>query len=364
MKRLLPVCALLLVLGWLALDRFEPSSAPGASPSSSDTRPKTADKESASSADSGDRPRGTARDLPAAAGFALRELGVPGGWRELRPLGPGARPLVLAETPRRIVSQALVTDEILLALGVGERLVAVSRPAREARFSMVVEEAARVSETVGGSAEQILALRPDVVFLAAYTTPEALRQLALARAPAIRLDRFDSLDAVRGNVVVVGFAVGRDGAASALVEAMDRRLAEARARARRSLGERSPRVLAWEDGAVPAAQTIFDDVVRELGASNVAADAGLAGWPRVGVENIASWDPDLLFVPADAGERSAVLAYLRAQPGLGETRAVRTGAVATVPRAAFSTVSHHVASLAESLAESLAIWVEGEAPRG
>jgi ABC-type Fe3+-hydroxamate transport system substrate-binding protein len=127
-------------------------------------------------------------------------------------------------------------------------------------------------------------------------------------------------------------------------------------------------VLAWEDGAVPAAATIFDDVVTTLGARNVAAEGGLSGWPRIAAEQIASWDPDLLFVPADAASdpraREQVLAHLRAQPGVGESRAVRTGAVAVVPRAAFSTVSHHVASLAESLAESLARWAEADARNG
>jgi iron complex transport system substrate-binding protein len=377
MKRVLPLCVALLVVGWLALDRFEPATSPGPErppvggrsgpgvdvarlpgkteatagvPLTHDPRPPTGDP----------TPFGRA----AAAGFDVRDLGVPGGWRELRAHERGARPLVLAEPPRRIVSQALVADEILLALDVGERLVAVSRPSLEPRFSMVVREASRVGVTVAGSAEQILSLRPDLVFLAAYTTPETQRQLALADAPAIRLDRFDSLDAVRGNVEVVGFAVGKDAAAARLVEEMDRRLEDARRRARRSLGARAPRVLAFEDGAVPAGATIFHDVVTLLGARNVAAEAGLSGWPRVAAEQIASWDPDLLFAPAEPGEREALLRFLLAQPGVGETRAVRAGAVATVPRAAFSTVSHHVAVLAESLADSLEAWSKGVAPGG
>ena len=368
MKRVLPICVVLLALGWLALERFSPATAPAAgepaapaaaaSPARTEAAPSPEQRVDATAPEPGAR----------AAGFALRDLGVPGGWREVRALERGARPLVLAEPPQRIVSQALVTDEILLALGVGERLIAVSRPALEPRFSMVVKEASRVGTTVAGSAEQILSLRPDLVFLALYTTPETQRQLALARAPAIRIDRFDSLDAIRGNIEVVGFAVGRDAAASRVVETMDRRIAAARQLARQSLGVRSPRVLAWEDGAVPAAATIFDDVVTTLGARNVAADGGLRGWPRVAAEQIASWDPDLLFVPADAaadpGAREQVLAYLRAQPGVGESRAVRTGAVAVVPRAAFSTVSHHVASLAEVLADSLASWAQVDARNG
>jgi iron complex transport system substrate-binding protein len=362
MKRVLVLCAVLVGLAFLALDRFGPASAPpaggalpGLSGSSRDAR-ATRPPDRASPG-----VLAPAGDAAEAAGFSLRELGVPGGWREVRALERGARTLVLAEPPRRIVSQALVADEILLALGVGERLVAVSKPALEPRFSMVVEEAERVGVTVAASAEHILSLRPDLVFLAAYTTPEAQRQLASARAPAIRLDRFDSLAAVRGNVRVTGFAVGEDAAAAALVERLDRRIAGARRRARQSLGGLSPRVMGWEDGAVPAARTIFHDVLVELGARNVPAEAGLEGWPRVAAEQIASWDPDLLFVPAETAELPAVVEFLRSQPGLGETRAVRDGAVAAVPRAVYSTVSHHVGSLAESLADSLAAWAEGRA---
>jgi iron complex transport system substrate-binding protein len=368
MKRVLPLCLLLVVAGWLALDRFEPASGPGSGEERATVPGGGAPREAVGTPGGGGGPTASGERFgggtPAAAGFALRDLGVPGGWREVRPLERGARPLVLAEPPRRIVSQALVADEILLALGVGERLVAVSRPALEPRFSMVVEEAARVGTTVAGSAEQILSLRPDLVFLAVYTTGETQRQLALARAPALRLDRFDTLDAIRGNVLVVGFAVGEDGAAAKVVEQMDRRIERARRRARQSLGARRPRVLAWEDGAVPAAETLFHDVATLLGARNVAAESGLAGWPRVSAEQVASWDPELLFVPSAADERGAVLRYLREQPGVGETRAVRSGEVVAVPRAAFSTVSHHVASLAEELATALVSWAERDAPGG
>jgi iron complex transport system substrate-binding protein len=350
MRRVLPLCAALLVAGWLALDRFDPATAPPAGAGAGRASPTGEALVRSPAADQGIAAR------PDVAGFSLRELGVPGGWRELRPLQRGARSLVLAEPPRRIVSQALVADEILLALDIGERLVAVSRPALEPRFSMVVPEARRIGTTVAASAEHILSLRPDLVFLAVYSTAEAQRQLAMAKAPAIRLDRFDSLESVRGNVRVVGFAVGEDAAAAALVEEMDRRIERARLRARLSLGGRAPRVLGWEDGAVPARGTIFHDVVATLGAHNVAAEAGLSGWPRVTAEQIASWDPDLLFVPAETHEYAAVLGFLRAQPGLGESRAVREGAVAAVPRAVYSTVSHHVASLAESIADSLGQW--------
>jgi iron complex transport system substrate-binding protein len=362
MKRVLPLCALLLAVGWLVLDRFEPAAAPGGE-GASRRGEATRAPDPGPPAAGGATPAGQ-EARAAAAGFALRDLGVPGGWREVRPLARGARPLVLPEPPQRIVSQALVADEILLALGVGDRLIAVSRPALEPRFSMVVEEAERVGTTVAGSAEQILSLRPDLVFLAVYTTPETQRQLALSRAPALRLDRFDTLEAIRGNVLVVGFAVGEDGAASRVIEQMARRVEQARRQARQSLGARRPRVLAWEDGAVPAAGTLFHDLATLLGARNVAAESGLAGWPRVSAEQVASWDPDLLFVPAEAGEREAVVRFLRAQPGVGETRAVRSGAVVAVPRAAFSTVSHHVASLAEELAAALVSWAEGDGPAG
>ncbi|HVS63439.1 MAG TPA: ABC transporter substrate-binding protein [Thermoanaerobaculia bacterium] len=310
------------------------------------------------------------------AGFRLiegRELGG-GVWRRLE--DRAGRILDLPAPPARVVSQTLASDEVLLELLPGDRLIAVSALALDPRYSLAVEAAARVPETVVHDTERLLSLRADLIVAASYTTPETLRQLAHAGAPVLRLRRFDSVAAIRDNVRSLGFAVGEDEAAAALIAEMDRRIEAERRRVRKALESsaledappaagsgsapahrpRDPplRVLSWDDAVAPGAGTIFDDLVRLLGAENPVSAAGLHGWPRVGVEQILVWDPDAIFVSAPPGEELAVRHRLLGDPRLSLTTAAKRGRIHVIDAALFSTVSHHVAGLAEAIGARLA----------
>jgi iron complex transport system substrate-binding protein len=274
--------------------------------------------------------------------------------------------------PQRIVSQSLATDEVLLALPLGDRLLAVSGLVDDPRYSLVLGEASAVPRRVLRSAEEILALRPDVVFVASYTTSETVDQLRRAGAPVLQLVDFDTLDDVRANIRAIGLAVGEASGAEELVLELDRRVDRAvggtlrttvettvkatgeSSRQESLRRERPLRVLAWEAGVVIAGKTTFDDIVTRLGAVNVASEAGLEGWPRVGVERLAVWSPDLLILPASPGEEAATLAAVLEHPALRSSGLANPGRVAVVPTALFNTVSHHVATLVERLADLLA----------
>lgn len=294
------------------------------------------------------------------AGFVLFEgvEGAGGAWRRLAPTGGDAEPVVLPAAPRRVVSQSLASDEVLLEVLEPEQLVAVSGLATDPRYSLAVDAAARVTRKVTSSAEQILALRPDLVIVASFTTAETVRQLRQVGAPVLQLRRFDSLGAVRENLRVIGFATGTDRRVDRLLERLDRRLAGSVRRVAAVADGRPARVAAWDGGVVAGAGTIFGDCVELLGAVNHAAEVGLEGWPRVGSETVAAWKLDLLFVPVDAGAFEETLASVRATPGIGSAVEVSGAHLVPVPRAVFSTVSHHVATLVEQLAAALIEWTE------
>jgi iron complex transport system substrate-binding protein len=256
----------------------------------------------------------------------------------------------LAQRPLRIVSQSLATDEVLLALPLGERLIAVSALVDDPRYSLVVGAASEIERRVANSAEEILALRPDLIFVASYTTPETVDQLRRAGAPVIQIRHFDGVDDIRDNLRTIGRAVGEEAAVEARIAELERGLAAARARGRERPG-RPLRVVAWEAGVVIAGGTTFSDLLVRLGTIDVAAEAGLTGWPRVGLEQIAAWRPDLIIVPAAPGTEDQATAILRAHPALVAIGLDRPGRVVALPSALFNTVSHRLGVLAQSLAE-------------
>lgn len=278
----------------------------------------------------------------AEAEFELLEPGSGGAWREIR---GGGRAVRLAAPPERIASRTLATDEILLEIAEPERIALLSPFAGDPAFSPSAEAARRLGRVGGFSTEEILAVSPDLVFAAGFNTPETLAQLEAAGVPVLVLLDHESLEAIEGNIRIVGFAIGREREAERLVASMRARLEAAReSSAARVAGLR---VVHYNGGVVLGGRTVFDDAIRYLGAVNVATEKGLVGWPRISAEQVVLWNPDVIFTDSYVGGGAAV--------GVPNgTRAAGLGNVVALDGRDMAAVSHHVAGLVERLADALA----------
>src|SRR5574341_1252655 len=136
--------------------------------------------------------------------------------------------LIIPRKPQRIVSQTLGTDEILLAICDPQRIVALSELADDATLSNVTEPARHVTGRTHAGAEQILYFRPDMIFVASYSKAELLELLRVAHAPVFRFTNFDHLDDIKTNIRTIGYIIGEDERAEALVQHMERDIARVR----------------------------------------------------------------------------------------------------------------------------------------
>lgn len=84
-----------------------------------------------------------------------------------------------ANAPQRIVAASLLATEVLLEILPRERLAGVHVLAADPRFSLVAGDVQGLP-LVGADAEQLLAVRPDLVLCDAYTRPETLALLSSA----------------------------------------------------------------------------------------------------------------------------------------------------------------------------------------
>ena len=101
-----------------------------------------------------------------------------------------------AARPQRVVSQAVGTDELLLALADPDQIAALSHISHDGQFNPVAAAAKRFPALHDSDAESVLRFRPDLVLVASFTRPETL---ALLRRAGVRLVVLD-----RGRVVEEG----------------------------------------------------------------------------------------------------------------------------------------------------------------
>lgn len=263
---------------------------------------------------------------PAAASAAPHSPAASG----LRAVDAAGREVVLQRIPARIATVFSSNTEIVAALGLGARIVAIDGMTT---YPPEVLDRARVGGRLGLSVEAVVAQRPDLVLL----TParQAMHQLLLPLerlgVPTVVLMSRD-LEELLSNVRLVAHLTGTASRGAALEAGLRRRLAEVD---RRTRGLPRPSVV-MITGLVGGGMVLIarddsytGDAIRASGARSALRPP--AGWSQVSPEAIRIADPDVLLF---AG-RDADLERLVRAPGWRALRAVRTGRAFTVPRSEF-----------------------------
>jgi iron complex transport system substrate-binding protein len=252
-----------------------------------------------------------------------------------------------AAPPRRVVSQAVGTDELLLALADPGQIAALSNLGRDARYSPVAGEAKAYPTLKDSDAESVLSYRPDLVLAASFTRPETLALLRRTGVRLVVLDRFDTLEDVYADLRILGRELGHPRRADALIAQCKARVD---ALAKRLKGVRSVRVLAASIYPFTAGSgTTFQDLCDHAGAINVAAEAGLKGHQPTPTERLLTWNAEVLV----ADDEPAIRDQLAQIPSYRLLPAFQAGRLVLLPGPLMSSVSHHRIDAYEQLARAL-----------
>ncbi len=197
--------------------------------------------------------------------------------------------------PRRIVSLAPSTTETLFALGVGDRLVGVTRYCDHPPAAEAID---KVGGFVDPNYEKIVALRPDLVVLLT-SHRDARMELAKLRIPTLTVPH-ETLADIHEAIRRIGAALHRSEAAQALIEELQRRTAEVK---RAVLGRSRPRVLicigrdtaSGELAAMYMAgrRGFHHEILTAAGGENVIYDE-ISPYPQLSAEGVLRLDPEVI----------------------------------------------------------------------
>lgn len=260
------------------------------------------------------------------------------------------RSLQLPGRPVRIVSQSLASDEMLFPMVAPERLVGLSALSRDPAYSNVVAEATAHPAPSIESAEDIVRLKPDLIFVTTYSRAEVVEVLESTGAPVYRLANFDDIDGVMTNLRRIGAAVGEEAAAERMVADMEARLTMVAAR---RVGRPRLRVLSFSGGFTAGLGTSFDDIVRRAGGINEAAARGIDKFAKISEEQVLAWNPDVLVAGHLPGEQDSVRRRLLTGAGTGQTTAARRQQIVVLELRKLLAVSPDVVDAVEQLADRL-----------
>jgi iron complex transport system substrate-binding protein len=231
-----------------------------------------------------------------------------------------------AVAPRRIVSLAPSLTETLFALGLGDRVVGVTRYCTHPANVLGLP---KVGGHLDPNFEAIVLLEPDLVVVIPSSHENRLRLESLG-IRVLEIDQHD-VGAVLESVSAVAEACGVADRGTALREELERGLARVKAIVAGAPRPRAVVVVGHQIGggavrSVWAAgrDTFYDGVLRIAGGVN-AVEGGIARYPELSREGLSALDPDVVLdVIAGVEDRNLDLETVRdGWMRLTELRAVR-----------------------------------------
>jgi iron complex transport system substrate-binding protein len=216
---------------------------------------------------------------------------------------------------QRVVTLAPSLTEMVIAMGARERLVGVSR----FDVDKAVEGLPRVGGFVDPSVEAVVALKPDLVLVQPGPgNQRPVERMAELGIPVLLLPLHsvaDTLAALRA----VGKALGQEPQAEALISNIEASRARVREAAKKLPAPRVMLVYGFEPLVVAGPGSFADELLRDAGAINIAADGGSA-YPVYSVERAVRARPGVV---VDAADVDVGKEKIQALPGLSSARWVQ-----------------------------------------
>ncbi|MDB5725943.1 MAG: iron transporter [Novosphingobium sp.] len=196
----------------------------------------------------------------------------------------------MAGTPQRIVSLNMCADQLVLALADRSQIAGLTRNAAKPELSALAANA-RGLRILGTSAEEILAIRPDLVVGIPARRSSAMSMLKNQHYRTLNLKTAQTLDQITASIRTTATAVGHPARGEALIANMQAELA------------RLPRpghgkVAAYYQrrGFLTGTGTLIDDLMGRMGLVNLAAKLGRAPLSQLSLEELIATRPDFLIV--------------------------------------------------------------------
>ena len=252
--------------------------------------------------------------------------------------------------PQRIVSLAPSNTEILYALGLEDRIAAVTErcdypPATDGK------------PNVGGfstvNIERVIAIEPDLIFAAPANTEEVIDRLRSLGMTVVILDP-QTIDDVLHDIELAGRATGQEEEALMLIDGLRKRIENVTEIAAESRAAHpSVAHVIWHDPLwISGARTFQDEVIRMAGGTN--AFGSIDGWSIVSLEEFITTNPDYILVSSGSGmdrdEYDAIYNYIVHEPRLQRLDAVREGRIYVIDADVVSRGSPRIVDALEEVA--------------
>lgn len=184
----------------------------------------------------------------------------------------------------------LCTDQLAMLVAAPGQLIAISELGRDPHLSAMAGEQPDIP-THSSQAEEVFALRPDLVIAGSYTARPAVEMLERLGLRVVDMPPEQTLDDVTAHLREMGRLLGQEARAEALIATFNADLA---ALTTDLPGPRPQAVVYGPNGYSAGPQSLSGQILKIAGYGNLAEDLGLGWGGQIPLERLVMAQPDLL----------------------------------------------------------------------
>ena len=262
-------------------------------------------------------------------------------------------PVVLPAKVEKIVSMAPSTTEILIDLGVADKIIAADTNTQK---DGLLKQDIPYFDMMKPDAEKLIALKPDVVFISGMsnskgTTP--FSPLIDAGICVVNIPSSSSIDAIYLDIAYIAAVVKQEGKGAKIIANMKKEI-EAIRKKGASIAEDKKKTVYFEIGAAPymyslGTGTFINEMIEIIGAKNIFADQ--KNWIAVSEEMVLAKDPDIIltnvsYIPNPIDE-------IMARSGWTSLKAVKGKKVFGIDTNSSSRPNHNIIKALKEMAKAV-----------
>ena len=191
----------------------------------------------------------------------------------------------------RAVSLAPNITEIVFAVGAGKKLVGVTT---FCNYPEEAKEIQKVGDTLKPNIENIIALKPQVVFVSTASQLEAFTETLEKQGIAVFVTNPSSFEDIYKSIESIGGIFGEEEKSKAVVDDMQKRIAEVGAKAR---NENKVKTFVQIDKSLYTIgkESFLTDLIEKAGGESSTKDVETA-YPKISKEKALALDPEVIIL--------------------------------------------------------------------
>ena len=272
----------------------------------------------------------------------------------------GGRRHIFNEKPKRIVSLSYGTDEILTELVEANRIVAYCRWAEDTGITFITKEQfKKVGRKTDGNAEEVLALKPDLVLATTAMSSDMINALDALGLKVYLASRPKNYEQMRQKVLKLGEVVGEKAKGEALVKEMDERMEKLEAKLSKIPDSKRKTVVAFNFlSAMGRKGDLIDSMMNKAHIINgVALIPTELATGHISKEQVVRVNPDIFFLATwDYDNKHNIdeyVAQIKNDPAYKDVKAIKNNQIKFVSDKYRYVASHHIVDAVEEFAKAV-----------